>query len=235
MVILSSFKKSGKVMERLGMEKDGVFSVARFQPKGMRFKELEFLSATDEHGNPLRLRHLSPEEYKEAYRQKLKSRWKEVKMWLEDLREEEDIVLLCWCPHSRSSAKLLEKEGRFFCHTGLIGRLINNYRPDITVVLDEERERYLAQEWKPSRYSFLSEISSIPPEAVRGFIEELIFRRTKRKVGIDLYGNGQGFMHYGEEHLPFELHSFKRGEVVRKALLLTSYVEEIDSGEFIPF
>jgi hypothetical protein len=72
-----------------------------------------------------------------------------VKPWLDSLSPDKDIILCCWCPYSESSSKQIKEYGDFACHSGLIGQMIQKNRPDIQVVLDEDRQKYLIKEWRP--------------------------------------------------------------------------------------
>lgn len=145
MVILTSFKQSVKYPS----EK---FSIARIQPKGFNYKELKFLAAIDEKGKKLQLKNLQEDSlngYKETFKRGLKKRWHSVNAWLNSLSPDKDIVLCCWCPYSESSSKQMKEYGAFACHSGLIGQMIRKNRPDIQVVLDEDRQKYLVKEWWP--------------------------------------------------------------------------------------
>jgi len=137
MIILTSFRKA---TEYEGVKK---YSVARFQPQGTSpLPSLRFLAAVDRDGKPLHLDDLSPENleaYRNALRDGYKARWGAIKKWLDSLSPDEDIVLCCWCPYSKSAQKQIEKYGRFFCHTSLIKEMLNKHRPDILVVDDEDR------------------------------------------------------------------------------------------------
>lgn len=135
-VILTSFQKS----KSLTCSK---FSVSFFQPQGIRYPTLNFLTATDKNGNTLHLRNLEVDtiwEYENKLKEKYKARWREISEWLESLNPNTDIALCCWCPYSNTSRKHLEKYGKFFCHTLLIGKMVEKYRPDINVVMDDDRK-----------------------------------------------------------------------------------------------
>lgn len=69
-----------------------------------------------------RYKGMSEQEYTRLYFKLLSDRWEAVRPWLKSLEPAEDITLLCFC-----------REGQF-CHRKLIGRVINRYRPDITIV-----------------------------------------------------------------------------------------------------
>ena len=142
-IILTSFECADKYN---GLK----FSVARFQPKGSRLKTIPCLIPIDKDGEAISTKdHPSPEAYKVAVSDAYKTRWVEIADWLNSLKTEVDIVLVCWCPYSKSQEKHLRHTGNFFCHTGLIGQLIQKHRPDIEVILDEDREIALMQEFKP--------------------------------------------------------------------------------------
>lgn len=142
MVILTSFKKSKEVIKKLKLSIDNVYSVARFQPKGYNYKELRFLAAEDEYGNKLLLKDFkNPEkEFKEALKRSYRKKIYQIVEWLKSLKEEENIVLCCWCPYSSQKDN---KNHYFLCHNGIIGQIIERNRPDITIILDEDRSKYL--------------------------------------------------------------------------------------------
>lgn len=144
MVTLTSFAKSGQFRGKK-------YSVSRWQPKGFQYPVLDFLSAVDAAGKPLKLQKFSDPltDYKKAFIDGIKARWDRVYPWLKGLRPSEDVVLCCWCPYSATSQKQIKEFGTFACHTGLIGQLIQKFRPDIKVVLDNDREKHLIQEWRP--------------------------------------------------------------------------------------
>jgi len=160
MIVLTSFKDSEWITKKLNIDKENIYSVARWQPKGYSYKKLTFLSATDKEGNKLLLRNFENpiQDYADALKEGYKARWKEIKKWLNNLDNNEDIILACWCPHSKQTEKQIEKFGTFCCHTGLIGKMINKHRPDITVVLDRDRDKNLVPEWKPDTYLPLDEL-----------------------------------------------------------------------------
>lgn len=144
MLVLTSFKKA----KNYNGQK---FSIARFQPSGFAFAELSFLAATDKDGNKLLLRDFrSPMEgYEKALFEGYATRWDKIKTWLDSLQEDKTVVLCCWCPYSESTKNQIREFGTFCCHSGLIGKLVNRYRPDISVVLDSDRKYKLVERWKP--------------------------------------------------------------------------------------
>ena len=147
MVILTSFQKS----KGFGGDK---FSVARFQPKGFKYPDLLFLAAQDKRGQKMALdNYIEPVAgFAKALHEAYMSRWNDIEPWLNSLTENKDIVLCCWCPYSDSSKEEVKLFGTFACHSGLIGQLINKHRPDITVMLDADRQRRLIEQWKPKAY-----------------------------------------------------------------------------------
>ncbi|MBE0427682.1 MAG: hypothetical protein IBX72_13700 [Nitrospirae bacterium] len=146
-VILTSFEESKK----LSCPK---FSVSVYQPRGFKYPALKFLTATDKDGNKLHLKDLSQDtvkEYEEKLREKYKVMWSSIDAWMKSLRPDDEIALCCWCPHSNTSRKHIEKHGRFFCHTSLIGKMVEKYRPDIEVKMDKDREKNMKEtDYKPS-------------------------------------------------------------------------------------
>lgn len=66
---------------------------------------------------------VSDEQYINGYRRLLASRWSQVKAWLDSLDANSDMTLLCYCHIGK------------FCHRQLLARMIQKWRPDITVVL----------------------------------------------------------------------------------------------------
>jgi len=65
----------------------------------------------------------SVEWYTNGYRALLASKWADVKQWLDSLKVDEDMALVCYC-----------KEG-VFCHRQLMMQMIEKWRPDISIVL----------------------------------------------------------------------------------------------------
>ncbi len=141
-MVLTSFYEVEYIARKLGVSYGNIYSVTEFQPRIYAFKELTFLFAKG-----------GKEEVREVY----KERWKEIRRWLQGLDREEKVILICNCPHTRHGREQIKQSGRFYCHTGLIGKMINRHRPDITVVLDGDRERRLLPDWKPERYISVEE------------------------------------------------------------------------------
>ncbi len=154
-VIITSFKVSDKILKSFpDME---LYSVSRWQPKGYFYDVLEFLGAYDKHGKRLRLRGRSEDvnpigEYKKEWLEYITKNWENVDKWLKGLDNDVDIMLCCWCPYSKATKNQMRIYNTFVCHTGLIGRLINKYRPDIQLWLDHDHAINLIDEWKPKSF-----------------------------------------------------------------------------------
>ena len=134
-VILTSFRRQHRYPGE-------AWSVARSQPSGCLFPGLPFLAAVGPAGEPIKDPGRSPRAFQAAYRDGLLSRWGEVRPWLDSLSG--TTKLCCWCPYSSV------RHGEYlFCHTGLIGILVNRYRPDISLYWDDDRER-LYPPWMPA-------------------------------------------------------------------------------------
>lgn len=201
MVILTSFKQSVKYPG----EK---YSIARIQPKGFNYKELKFLAAIDEKGKKLQMENIQDDTlnvYKEALRRGLKKRWHLVNAWLNSLSHDKDIVLCCWCPYSESSSKQMKEYGTFACHSGLIGQMIRKNRPDIQVVLDEDRQKYLSKEWRPdaaeekaSESASIREVNVTPIYSNR-LKDHLVIAKTVEEA--EFLSRNQGHVVYSEDEI----------------------------------
>lgn len=156
-VILTSFRVSDRIL--CAFPKTVPYSVARSQPKGYVYEKLSCLEpvTSDLYSKPLTLTSVngSLERYKKEYIKKLASHDKWLKSWLKSLDNETDIMLCCWCPHSRSTQRQLKEYNTFACHTSLIGKLVNKYRPDVELWLDWEHHVFLVPEWKPKNYRIM--------------------------------------------------------------------------------
>ena len=155
-VILTSFHR-GKRMQ------GDKFSICRFQPAGLELPELRFFAAEDANGQKLRIRDAGgPDNFAQLYRESLGSRWKEVKGWLDSLRRSTyPIILLCWCPFSEETKVSVKTDGTFFCHSGLLGKLINRHCPEVRLLLDEDRARHLDVRWRPEKYEVVNSFGKV--------------------------------------------------------------------------
>ena len=142
---------------------DVAVSVSRFQPKGFSLPEISALAAKDETGGKLLLRqftHNPLHGYRKALYRGYKKRWPAVKQWMLDLDESSMVAIVCWCPYSRATRNQLRLYGTSACHTGLIARMVQNKRPDITILLDRDHFK-LVPEWCPENYGLLNKDGSV--------------------------------------------------------------------------
>jgi hypothetical protein len=145
MIVLTSFKRA----DEYDMAK---VSVARWQPKGEHYRSLDFLAAEAEDGKPLRLEECGENptnRFAELYAGGLRARWREVRLWIDELDPKIDLCLICWCPFSKNSEEFFATTGSIACHNLLIGKLIKLHRKDIEVICDEDRIKYGQKEWMP--------------------------------------------------------------------------------------
>lgn len=154
-VILTSFYESDDILIKYPNTLS--YSVSRWQPKGFFYPDLSFLGAYDKFGNRLRLkgqeRPLST--YKDNWLSYLDSNRKQVDEWIYSLDNDIDIALCCWCPHSQSTKRQMKVYGTFACHTGIIGQVLNKFRPDIQILMDKDRDEKLVNKWKPTNYKVI--------------------------------------------------------------------------------
>lgn len=112
------------------------FSVARWQPKRNQYPALWKLAPRRADGTDIK--NLPPDEYRREYIKHVlfgpHREW--INRWLDRLKPDRDITLLCWCNPKRQ-----EGYPRLFCHSILIGYLIRERRPDIEVVFADGREK----------------------------------------------------------------------------------------------
>lgn len=99
-----------------------------------------------------------PEKFAELYREALAFRWKEVKDWLDSIRNAQSsmLILCCWCPFSEETKASVKFGGTFLCHSGLIGKLINKHCPGVRLMLDKDRAQRLDARWRPERYEVIN-------------------------------------------------------------------------------
>ncbi len=152
-IILTSFKRSKEILQIL--PDIDIYSVSRFQPAGYNYNTLEFLGAFNINGNKLTLKGSSIAQYKYSLFEYYVSNMNIIQLWLKTLDIDTDIMLCCWCPYSNNTKNQIKEFGTFVCHTGLIGKLINKYRPDIEILLDNDRHKLLINEYKPNKYKVI--------------------------------------------------------------------------------
>lgn len=135
-ILLTSFLEARK------FDLENKFSIASWKPEWCNYKDLDFLFPFDINGIRLKLRNCnnSIEEYINELRKGYEDRWGLIENWLQSLNKNEQYILCCWCPHSSTSKEQIKKHKTFFCHTTLIGKMINIHRPDLIIKLDNIRE-----------------------------------------------------------------------------------------------
>ena len=153
MIILTSFKESKRIL-KIVPDID-IFSVSRWQPLKYHYDELDFFGAFDIHGEKLRLKGSSISKYKHKLFMYFVTRRQDINDWLISLDNDRHIMLCCWCPDSTTTRQQIRKYGNFVCHTGLIGKVINRFRPDIDLLLDKDRHKWLIEDYKPKKYKVI--------------------------------------------------------------------------------
>lgn len=155
-IILTSFHRSKKMEGQK-------FSICRFQPSGIMYPELRFLAAEDDNGQKLPLPGKDEaDRFAAQYKKAIVSRWGQVREWLDGISSEGGpVILLCWCPFSEGTRDLVKAGESFLCHSGLVGKLVNKYRPDVRLCLDEDREAWLDARWKPSDYEEVNSLGVV--------------------------------------------------------------------------
>jgi hypothetical protein len=115
------------------------------------FLHIPHLSESDENNQPVAVGELSDpvNEFMGIMQRAFKSRWDDIGKWLDSLCDDPDVVLACSCPYNGESERTLSTLGMFLCHTGLIGKLVQKHRPDIHVIMDDDRERFLPEKMRP--------------------------------------------------------------------------------------
>ena len=151
-ILLTSFKKSSKFIDLPTPFEP--YSVSRWQPSKYNYKSLDFLGAYDINGERLHLKGSSPDKYKSQLFEFYTKNWKSVDEWLKSLDNDIHIMLCCWCPYSESTKRQLKEYDSFICHTGLIGKIINKFRPDIDVYMDKDHIK-LYKPFQPNRYRII--------------------------------------------------------------------------------
>ena len=109
------------------------WSAARWQPKAAKYPELRFLGAWDP-DTGRKLVNLPPDAFREKYERWLEKRRFAIWEFFRD-REEEQIVLLCWCTPERQ-----KKHEKLYCHLILLGFYLEKHFPDMEVIYADGRE-----------------------------------------------------------------------------------------------
>lgn len=143
-VILTSFKK----LKHYGHAEP--YSIAVFQPKGFNLPSLPFLFPVDERGCRIMLEHYTQPgiEYPAALRQAYRARWTIIQKWMRSLLERtKDLALCCWCPYTQIAKQEIKIDNCFYCHSGLIAKMLVKHCPQVSVLLDDDRKNGLAETW----------------------------------------------------------------------------------------
>lgn len=156
MVIFTSFRKSSNIPG----EK---YSIANYQPVGYNFPEIICLAPLTPDGKPIRSRQLTKKkngvidpfafysalyDYRQAILRGYQDRWQEILFWLEALNTHRTVSLVSWSPYSKATQEQVKDMGVFACHSGIISEIILCFRPDIEVVLDDDRFDRLVPLWR---------------------------------------------------------------------------------------
>ncbi len=110
-------------------------SVARWQPKGFDYLTVDFLVPRGVDGRDIK--NLSPEEYLVEYSKVLYRNGNKVVGFLNKMKEKgiDECSFCCWCNTNRQDGY-----DKLFCHTILIGYLIEKVCPDIEVIYLDGRD-----------------------------------------------------------------------------------------------
>ena len=106
-----------------------LFSIANSEPDGFKghVERLRFLVPDWETVNLWKSSYKTDRDWEtfvNVYRVLCRSRWEQIARWLETLKPEEDVTLLCWERHSSK------------CHRSLVAKIVQHYRPDCYGGLD---------------------------------------------------------------------------------------------------
>ena len=156
-IILTSFQRSPRYF-------GDKFAICDRQPEAYNYTELLFFAPADRNGKTIRSADFFKRKKEEAfdahdfydavdkYRQELLAGYcnnlDEIKYWLAELTLEQNIVLCCWCPHSKASQEQIKDLGVMACHCGIVAEVITLCRPDLTVILDIDRSDKLVPQWQ---------------------------------------------------------------------------------------
>ena len=125
-------------------------SVARWQPKHYNYKSIPYLVPKKENGSDIK--HVTPEEYLKEYCKTLKRNWSSIEKMISNLKNDDrEFTLCCWCNKSRQ-----KQYKKLFCHTILIGYLIEYLAPEIKVIYLEGRDNPV---W--SKEEFYNELNKL--------------------------------------------------------------------------
>lgn len=96
-----------------------LIAISHSIPKGFKVqKQLKFLAPAPELLQDWQQGQTDQGGYIRRYRAQINADWKQVKQWLESLKTEPDMTLLCW-----------ERKGEF-CHRNIVAQLLQKHRPE---------------------------------------------------------------------------------------------------------
>jgi len=145
-IFMTSFKESRRLGDRWEC-----YSVARWMPRGLNYRELPQFAAFRQDGSPLRLRDFENplEGYREEYLAGLEDMRPVILPLLERIvrrPRSKHLAFCCWCPHSQASRAQLREFGTFACHTLLLAGWLKEV--GFSVVLDTDRLVRGAVAWR---------------------------------------------------------------------------------------
>ena len=95
------------------------FSISRSEPKGISIDgKLEMFVPDGSILADYKKRKIDEKGYIDRYREQMQRNLPQIKAWLQQLKPEEDVTLMCW-----------ERPGQF-CHRNLVIKFVERYRPD---------------------------------------------------------------------------------------------------------
>lgn len=156
-VIFTSFHRSN----RYSGEK---FAICERQPEEFNYPELSFFNPVGADGKPIRSadyfrrprRGFNPHDFYDLiamYREAVLAGYcqhnlPEIKNWLMAITPKDDLVLCCWCPHSKAARSQINDLGVMACHSGIVAEVIDMCRPDLTIIMDVDRSNHMVPQWQ---------------------------------------------------------------------------------------
>ena len=113
-----------------------VWSAARWQPKGSDYPTLDFLAPLHPDTNA-KMVHLEPDEFRALYERILENHKCEIQSFFQH-RDDEQIVLLCWCHPDRQ-----KQYERLYCHLILLGYYLEEHFPGLEIMYADGRDNPL--------------------------------------------------------------------------------------------
>ncbi len=147
-IFMTSFRESRRLRGELRQWE--FYSVARWQPRELNYRELPQLAAFRQDGSPLRLRDFDDplEGYRKEYLAGLEDMRSVILPLLERIMSYprgKHLAFCCWCPHSKASQNQLAAFGTFACHTMLLAGWLE--QAGFSVALDLDRSERGVKAW----------------------------------------------------------------------------------------